>query len=702
MWSSIVAVSSLGALAAYIIQYRDWIDWNQKFLYRVAPGPCKQVLTDGGSEDVTYIGNGIVIMSSGIGAGEGNGVVKALDLNTSQVVTMKIRGAPDRKDFMTIPHGITTWKDERGNIYVYVLTHPPKEDRIEVFKVKGNNVLKYKRTITDPNFSYMNDLVAVGRDKFYITKFIHYRERPWSILEYMTQNAWAGVMYYDGKKARDVVPTGLLLPNGINISPDGKMVYVAEFGKKILHGYHRSTDNLLTKAWSFDADTLVDNIEVDPDTGDLWIGCHPVAYRILDYMNDFFGLTLPSQVLRFKMEDNMVSAVEEIYADDGTELLGSTAATYVNGKLVIGTVEAQAVVCDVNYLSASTAVLVITAGFTFHYFLLYRDWLHWNQDRVLKVTPGPCQTVKDDGGSEDIVYIGDGIFLMSTGFEFGKLTGDVIGLDINGSPKILTFNKTDVPALEEPILASPHGMTSWTDPNTGKIFLYVLTHPPSVDKIRVFKFLKPSVLKYLKTITDPSFTYMNDLVAVDVDKFYITKYTMYRDTRSIQMEHLSHLRQGKIFYYDGRRAREVSAGYFLPNGINISPDKKMIYMAEWGGQRLYGFKRESTNNLVKVWDMDMGTGVDNIDVDENGDLWIGCHPITWKIADFFNLFGATPPSQVIRVKIRDHTVDDVEEIYRDDGQECSGSTVASYQRKKLVIGTVFQQTVVCDVKYLTN
>ena len=28
--------------------------------------------------------------------------------------------------------------------------------------------------------------------------------------------------------------------------------------------------------------TAVDNIEVDQVTGDLWIGCHPVLYRIVD------------------------------------------------------------------------------------------------------------------------------------------------------------------------------------------------------------------------------------------------------------------------------------------------------------------------------------------------------------------------------------------------------------------------------------
>lgn len=52
----------------------------------------------------------------------------------------------------------------------------------------------------------------------------------------------------------------------------------------------------------FPANTLVDNIEVDPSTGDLWIGCHPVAYRIFDDINQFFGLSLPSQVPSFVLQ----------------------------------------------------------------------------------------------------------------------------------------------------------------------------------------------------------------------------------------------------------------------------------------------------------------------------------------------------------------------------------------------------------------
>lgn len=44
----------------------------------------------------------------------------------------------------------------------------------------------------------------------------------------------------------------------------------------------------------------------------------------------------------------------------------------------------------------------------------------------------------------------------------------------------------------------------------------------------------------------------------------------------------------------------------------------------------------------------------------------------------------------------------MEIIYQDDGTECAGSTAASYASGKVVIGTVREQTVVCDVKYLTK
>ena len=46
----------------------------------------------------------------------------------------------------------------------------------------------------------------------------------------------------------------------------------------------------------------------------------------------------------------------------------------------------------------------------------------------------------------------------------------------------------------------------------------------------------------------------------------------------------------------------------------------------------------------------LDSGIDNIEVDPaTGDLWIGSHPINWKIIDVFGILGATnAPCQVRR------------------------------------------------------
>ena len=51
------------------------------------------------------------------------------------------------------------------------------------------------------------------------------------------------------------------------------------------------------------------------------------------------------------MKHNMVSEIIEVYADpDGSQARGSSVATYVNGKVVIGTIADQLVACDSKYI----------------------------------------------------------------------------------------------------------------------------------------------------------------------------------------------------------------------------------------------------------------------------------------------------------------------------------------------------------------
>ena len=68
---------------------------------------------------------------------------------------------------------------------------------------------------------------------------------------------------------------------------------------------------------------------------------------------------------------------------------------------------------------------------------------------------------------------------------------------------------------------------------------------------------------------------MNDLVAVDKDKFYITRNFYFRNAWFwyLELGLLYHLYEyGEVQFFDGKRSRTVATKLNSPNGINISPD----------------------------------------------------------------------------------------------------------------------------------
>lgn len=352
MWYQLITTAILAGAFQYYLKMRVWLDWDKPFLYRHAPGQCTQVLKEGGSEDLTHIGDGIILLSTGFGIGTCCGKIMMLDINKSPTAhELNITNPPTTPDFMASPHGISTWKDPKtGQLTLFVITHPPDEDRIEVFELQKPASLRHIRTITDRKFRNMNDLVAVDKDRFYITQWLYARDLLKSYFELFLFQYFGKVFFYDGRKAREVA-SDLFVSNGINISPDKSTIYVAEFSRKRLLGYQRKPNDDLTIIWEHDMGTSVDNIEVDPTTGDLWIGCHPLGYAIMDFF-DIFGFPRPSQALKVKMRQNMVDEIVEVYADpDGSEAYGSTVATYVDGKVIIGTVQHQLVVCDSKYIA---------------------------------------------------------------------------------------------------------------------------------------------------------------------------------------------------------------------------------------------------------------------------------------------------------------------------------------------------------------
>lgn len=69
----------------------------------------------------------------------------------------------------------------------------------------------------------VNDIVAVGVDSFYATNTRYFHNAVVNLLSLVFWLAWTDVVYYSPKEVK-VVATGISSANGINISPDQRLV----------------------------------------------------------------------------------------------------------------------------------------------------------------------------------------------------------------------------------------------------------------------------------------------------------------------------------------------------------------------------------------------------------------------------------------------------------------------------------------------
>ncbi|XP_051813107.1 serum paraoxonase/arylesterase 2-like [Acanthochromis polyacanthus] len=305
-----------------------------------------------GSEDITILGNGLAFISAGLKypgfpSSDEPGKIFVLDLNDSRMKPVELR-MPRSFDLETFnPHGISLYTDPSDDaVYLFVVNHPHLQSQIEVFRfVEEELSLVHLKTIKHKLLHSVNDIIAVGVDSFYATND-HYFENQFlkSYVEILLSQPWGNVVYYSPTEVKEV-SQGYYIANGINLSPDKRHIYVADLLDHNVHVLERKEDNTLTRVKTVAVGSLVDNIEVDPETGDLWIGCHPNTWKLL-----FFDPSDPagSEVIRIQNIHSDKPQVTQVYEDDGQVLIGSSVATTYGGKLLIGTVFHKALICDLK------------------------------------------------------------------------------------------------------------------------------------------------------------------------------------------------------------------------------------------------------------------------------------------------------------------------------------------------------------------
>lgn len=76
-----------------------------------------------------------------------------------------------------------------------------------------------------PMFFSVNDIVAVGVESFYATNDRYFHSDALLLITVFLDLTWCDVVFYSPHEVR-VVADGLRSPNGINISPDKRLISV--------------------------------------------------------------------------------------------------------------------------------------------------------------------------------------------------------------------------------------------------------------------------------------------------------------------------------------------------------------------------------------------------------------------------------------------------------------------------------------------
>ncbi len=318
-------------------------------------------------------------------------------------------------------------------------------------------------------------------------------------------------------------------------------------------------------------------------------------------------------------------------------------------------------------------------------------WIFWVAGQFKRLEPhfaGSCVPVRGIVGAEDItIHPRTGVAYISAydrrAVQAGRPGGGAIyAYDLNLSSPALVKLTPDAAADFR-----PHGISLYvSDAGTDRIF--VVNHAAGRHTIEIYE-VAGEELRHRDTLSDPLLVSPNDILAVGPDRFYVTNDHGNAAGLGRTLEEYLRLPLANVLFYDGSRFTEVASGVRMANGINVSPDGGTVYVGSTIGREVKVYRRDPGTGFLQLReDIPLGTGVDNIEVDAEGTLWIGAHP---RLLDFVAHAGDPTrfaPSQVLRVARRADGTWAVDEVFLDLGDELSASSVAAVLGSRLLIGPV--------------
>lgn len=314
---------------------------------------------------------------------------------------------------------------------------------------------------------------------------------------------------------------------------------------------------------------------------------------------------------------------------------------------------------------------------------------------------GVCRPVPLGGSSEDLQLDRKrGLAYLS------YLDRDSVarGEPVNGTVMLLDLNQPE-PAPRaamtfDPPDFRPHGLSLLAS-GPGPARLFAISHLPDGRHVVEIAEEGPSGGFFPKeTVRDPAFIHPNAIAATGPRAFYLANDTTAFGQWAELKQTLFGSGSATLVYFDGTQARVEATGLDFIAGLALSPDASRLYVAEALAQALRIYRRDARSGKLSLEEVvALRTAPDNLNVDDEGVVWIAAHPKLLRFVSHVRDPSQRAPTQVLRFDPRRSGDARLTELYLNGGDEISAGSVAARWRDEFLIGALFDKKVlICKPK----
>ncbi|MCS6906105.1 MAG: SMP-30/gluconolactonase/LRE family protein [Bacteroidia bacterium] len=271
--------------------------------------------------------------------------------------------------------------------------------------------------------------------------------------------------------------------------------------------------------------------------------------------------------------------------------------------------------------------------------------------------------------------------------------GAIYGLDLSSEKPYLRHLTPDL-AFE----FHPQGISFYSDPQTGQDRLFVINRKRKQPTIEIFKWENKKLI-HIETLAHPALVSPNDIQATGLRSFYFTNDHGSRTPLGIYLEDLLRIPRANVVYFDGKTFRAVAGKLLYANGIQLNFSNNQLYVSSTLRGRVYQYARDPiTGALLLEKYYKVSKGIDNLELDSRGDLWVCANTNLVKYVRHAYVEEAKSPWKLYRIRlsmareIDPHKI--VEEVYRSNGKEISAVSVAAFYKQHILLGSFYQDYII--------